>query len=179
MKLSHLILTGVCTIAINMPAKAAVVWNLNDFFFDSQAVQGYFVWNEDNNSISDWNIATGAFSDSPDYYNPSGSSSTLNTASNQTLLFNDGSSNWQFRIGVEDLDLLDISGTIVYLKSNLSVGSTGFLECRNCGPFRYGDTGGYLTSAVSPVPEPSAITLMLGGLGLVGFMAARRRKALR
>ncbi len=30
--------------------------------------------------------------------------------------------------------------------------------------------------AVSPVPEPSSIALMLGGLGLVGFMAARRSK---
>jgi len=29
----------------------------------------------------------------------------------------------------------------------------------------------------SPVPEPSSIALMLGGLGLVGFMAARRKKA--
>ena len=30
--------------------------------------------------------------------------------------------------------------------------------------------------AVSPVPEPSTYALMLGGLGLVGFMAYRRRK---
>lgn len=36
--------------------------------------------------------------------------------------------------------------------------------------------GGYdLTLMTSPVPEPSTIALMLGGLGLVGFMAARRR----
>ena len=33
------------------------------------------------------------------------------------------------------------------------------------------------TMAVSPVPEPSTYALMLGGLGMVGFMAYRRRKA--
>lgn len=30
--------------------------------------------------------------------------------------------------------------------------------------------------AVSPIPEPSTYALMLGGLGMVGFMAYRRRK---
>jgi hypothetical protein len=30
--------------------------------------------------------------------------------------------------------------------------------------------------SVTPVPEPSTYALMLGGLGLVGFMAARRRR---
>jgi len=33
-----------------------------------------------------------------------------------------------------------------------------------------------INEPISPVPEPSAIALMLGGLGLVGFMASRRRK---
>jgi len=33
-----------------------------------------------------------------------------------------------------------------------------------------------LSLTVSPIPEPSSIALMLGGLGLVGFMAARRTK---
>lgn len=35
----------------------------------------------------------------------------------------------------------------------------------------------FKASVVSPVPEPSTYALMIGGLGLVGFMAARRRKA--
>jgi len=36
---------------------------------------------------------------------------------------------------------------------------------------------GYTLNTVTAVPEPSSIALMLGGLGLVGFMAARRKKA--
>lgn len=35
-----------------------------------------------------------------------------------------------------------------------------------------------LTATVAAVPEPSTYAMMLGGLGLVGFMAARRRKQL-
>jgi len=41
-----------------------------------------------------------------------------------------------------------------------------------------GSFAGYsLTAAVSPVPEASTIAMMLGGLGLVGFMARRRKAA--
>ncbi len=178
MKLSHLIATGVCALAINIPAKAGVVWNLNDFFFDAQAVEGYFVWNGDNNSISDWNITTGVFLDSPKYYNPlTGNATTIKPAPDQTLRFLDRGGIWEFRIGVENLDFLDTGGRNISLMSNMYVESTGFLECNNCDTARFGDTGAYLSSRVSPVPEPSAIALMLGGLGLVGFMAARRRKA--
>ncbi len=42
-----------------------------------------------------------------------------------------------------------------------------------------GDWGGYYSITeiqVSAVPEPSTYALMLGGLGLVGFMAMRRRR---
>jgi len=38
-------------------------------------------------------------------------------------------------------------------------------------------SGFYVFSAIAaPIPEPETYALMLGGLGLVGFMAARRRR---
>lgn len=41
-----------------------------------------------------------------------------------------------------------------------------------------GSFGGYaFTTAVSPVPEASTLAMLLGGLGLVGFMARRRKVA--
>jgi PEP-CTERM motif len=53
----------------------------------------------------------------------------------------------------------------------------------NPGVYRYGVTGNVLgmggiyllTSTVTPVPEPETISLMLAGVGLLGFMAKRRK----
>lgn len=37
--------------------------------------------------------------------------------------------------------------------------------------------GGEIRGQLAPVPEASTYAMMLGGLGLVGFMAARRRRS--
>jgi len=57
-----------------------------------------------------------------------------------------------------------------------TVGNTFVLDL---GEVSYG-TGGQaifrLTAAVSPVPEPESLALLLAGLGLVGSIAGRRRR---
>ncbi|VAW48087.1 hypothetical protein MNBD_GAMMA04-536, partial [hydrothermal vent metagenome] len=52
--------------------------------------------------------------------------------------------------------------------SDLSTGFLGLEKTVMIDNFKY--------TEVSPVPEPSTYALMLGGLGMVGFMAYRRRK---
>lgn len=59
-----------------------------------------------------------------------------------------------------------------------------YVTLMNLGPPKFSifedqivvDNFTYNTEAVTPVPEPSTYALMLGGLGMVGFMAYRRRK---
>lgn len=63
---------------------------------------------------------------------------------------------------------------------------TAFDQFLSSGSYSFTVTGGvkknkvgqYLFSATlgSPIPEPSTWAMMLGGLGLIGFMSFRRRK---
>lgn len=43
--------------------------------------------------------------------------------------------------------------------------------------FAYDNGAGYVNYALAPVPEAETYAMMLAGLGLVGFAAARRRQA--
>jgi len=71
---------------------------------------------------------------------------------------------WMFEMSVLEDQILINPGTY-------SVFVSGVADMDNA---EYGIS--IALNAVSPVPEPSSIVLMLGGLGLVGFMATRRRK---
>ena len=54
------------------------------------------------------------------------------------------------------------------LTSQAASGGFGFVDSVGIDNVKY--------TEVSPIPEPSTYALMLGGLGMVGFMAYRRRK---
>jgi hypothetical protein len=66
------------------------------------------------------------------------------------------------------------SGDVSYSFGALAGGSY-FYEVTGTGT---GTNGGFysLSSAITPVPEPEVLTLMLAGLGMVGFMTHRRRQ---
>ncbi len=64
----------------------------------------------------------------------------------------------------------DSTDLIYSLQTNTNVGATN--------DWWYGvNSISYEIGAVSAVPEPATFALMLGGLGLVGFMARRRKQA--
>lgn len=86
-------------------------------------------------------------------------------------------------ISLEDMigTTYDISG--VFSVAEFTEASTGEPTFLDAGSYVLSISGiasaestGYTLNTVTAVPEPSTIALMLGGLGMVGFMAARRRK---
>ncbi|VAW49180.1 hypothetical protein MNBD_GAMMA03-299 [hydrothermal vent metagenome] len=73
------------------------------------------------------------------------------------------------------------NGKVFGLSSALSEGISYATLTGGAGFGGFSDTVGidnfkYTEVEVSPIPEPSTYFLMLGGLGMVGFMAYRRRK---
>lgn len=122
------------------------------------------------------------------------------------LSFKNPVSDFSFNLGqnqnVWDLRTFDESGTEIELISfsklswpvtdnggqifstSLGMASISSATFTNRGPLILGlyensitlDNLRYTQAPISPIPEPSTYALMLGGLGMVGFMAYRRRK---
>ena len=82
-----------------------------------------------------------------------------------------------FDIGNNHIDSGSSHGWDSFLQTTLSADSLYYIGVGQWPSLGAITTGGtYSLQIAQPVPEPSTIALMLGGLGLVGFMANRRRK---
>ena len=143
-------------------------WALFNLTFDDLAQgDGLFVYDDSNNQFSYWRISVSAASFMPAYTYESGEPGNSVGIHNATqvdfVAFPPGQPSRYLRLAfASPLDQWrDIS-----LKS-----SGESYECDNCSNFRYVTSG-----HVASMPEPSTVVLMVAGVGLVGFMA-RRRKA--
>ncbi len=117
--------------------------------------------------------------------------SFLNPVDTFSFYFDNSRENWEVEvfntqnlsIGTDDLinpDTGEVLDSKIFEFSNLSGISYATLTQTTSG---FGadistlDNVTYTTS-IAAIPEPSTYALMLGGLGMVGFMAHRRRKAM-
>lgn len=124
---------------------------------------------------------TGSSCGAPDYSNQS----QYGWAAMTSDIFN--------QLNIQASDFITDDGNYAYGNDRLAVAVEWFSPYHdhidysdgNGGYWSFADVNGgdaydslaFRVSSVSAVPEPSTYALMLGGLGLVGFMAARRRIA--
>ena len=141
-------------------------------------------------SASAFSASLGTLGDDPVFFNGTGSGLVFDTwtfslseVSNLTVDLL-GSTSPRFSFANLGVALLDSSFNVL---GTSSVGGPLSLSLSNLGAgdyaiavtgFTSGSAGGAYTGilAAAPVPEPETYALMLAGLGIVGFIASRRRQ---
>jgi hypothetical protein len=117
-KLIQSLLSVIVISLYSLPGNATVIWHLNDFIFeDGATAAGQFEWDEASNTILTWEINISPLFVHPATVSPGTYSDTTGSAfayeppstGVTALVFTEGqgSDEWDFRIGLDALDLLD------------------------------------------------------------------------
>mgnify|MGYP000858841330 CR=1 FL=1 len=96
----------------------------------------------------------------------------LNVLSTGETLYSDKSLN---NDGINHVYSTSFSGDVVH---GIPTGTyVGFEDLHGGGDLDYNDETFVFTNVVTAVPEPETYAMLLAGLGLIGFIAGRRKEA--
>lgn len=164
---------------------AQIEWTINNgFFTDDGVATGSFVWDPNTLSAVSWDFSTFGGTTttwSPNTYSDAESGSS-SVAIGSALLFVDTvnveNRRRDLRLGFSSLaDLNTPVAELLLVPQDFSIG--GLDENFNYVPGRTQGSSGtaFLSADISPVPIPASLPLLAFGLGGLGLLARRKRKA--
>lgn len=168
--IKRLLAAAILTLSFGMGTATASVYNLHDYADSTGAVNHVF-------SVSD----IGAFTDTFNFY--ADDSTLMNWAALAVSVHSGITGFNSVSLTNNDTGNTTTGGTYSYSIFNIAdleipFGTTGNYSLAIFGTNTVaGSKYSLATSFVTPVPEPSVLAMMLAGLGLVGLVARRSRKA--
>jgi hypothetical protein len=175
MNFKTLVAGSVCSVALLFSglAQADVIqWNLSGVTFDDGGIAiGTFSTDSTNGQLLSYDLTTTAGTVQGGFHYTAATSTIYgnNVFNPNSFLITRTSPFAQPYLNLSFVNSLDHVGTNT-LKTGGPV--TGSWECTNCGAVR-GVTGGFAQA----VPEPETYAMMMAGLGLLAFVARRRKQA--
>lgn len=163
-----LALAGLMLTAGAPSAQASpITWTLSGVTFsDGATASGSFTMDAAAHTWSSLNISTTTGVLSAFTYDASNSGIYFNGFGPNAFSIIPGNGQRYFTFSF--LDPLPING------GSAAINTAASWECNNCGTFRM-VTQGSITSVAANVPEPGTLAIMAPALGLIGFLARRRK----
>jgi hypothetical protein len=163
------VVAGLLLLGGILPSQATpLTWTLSGVTFDDGTMAtGYFEFDASTHTSSSFNISTTEGALSAHTYDTGNSSLIWNGRWNMLNFFDSADDRYiSFWLGQA---LTDAGGTV-----NILDYGWGY-ECYNCEPVRWMVAGSLTSQPDADVPEPGSLAMVLPALGMLGFMARRRR----